>query len=93
MVQTIILSIVLVLGAMLYIALTRRVSELESQVELHRDVLSKHVDVMKQLMSQLDKLTNAHNEVAEYLNNNNRTVADEFEFDSYTVFKAPKGEA
>jgi hypothetical protein len=93
MIQIIILSISLGLGAVLYIALSRRVANLEKHVDSLYESSIETKKIMLQLAEQLNKLTNAHNEVADYLNNHNRQSKEEYELDSYSPFKTPHGEA
>ena len=93
MIQSIILLIVLVLGAMLYIALSRRVTNLEKHVDSLYDSSIETKKIMLQLIEQMNTLTNAHNEVADYLNSRNKQVKEEYELDSYSPFKTPHGEA
>jgi hypothetical protein len=94
MANIIIVFIILSLGAILYIALRNRVTELEKKFEIQNQLNHSNHALIDMLTAQVNKLTAAHNEVADYLNNAKRNTHEaDFDWDDYTPFKAPKGEA
>lgn len=93
MVDIIITFTILVLGAILYIALRNRVTELEKKFEIQDQLNQSNHALIELLAQQVNKLTEAHNEVADYLNTSKNNKPDDFSWDEYTPFKAPKGEA
>lgn len=93
MVDIIIIFIILLLGAILYIALRNRVTELEKKFEIQDQLNQSNHALIELLAQQVNKLTDAHNEVADHLNNSKHNSPEDFSWDEYTPFKAPKGEA
>ena len=90
----IIVFTILILGAILYIALRNRVAVLEKKFEIQDQLNQSNHALIEILSSQVNKLTDAHNEVADYLNSNKHNAQEsDFNWDEYTPFKAPKGEA
>lgn len=92
MVQSIILIIVLVLGAILYIVLRNRVTELEQRLNAQDSINVNEHELLVKLYNQVTQLTDGHNEVANVLNEM-RQNPKSVEYDDYMPFKTPKGEA
>ena len=92
MINTFIVIISLVLGAILYMSMRQRIVNIEQQL-IKQDQLN-HInhELMVKLNDYINQLIEGHNQIANALNEASKQNADSF-VDSYSPFKTPKGEA